>query len=167
MRQAVIIPLLWGISCCTVAQQVGQNQIPGEPQGYVLKVQSNLVVEAVEVKDKQGHPVHGLSAQDFVLTEDGAVQTVRYCEHQNLTESARPLPELKAADEDVKIYDRLARTQIAAESIDKERYKNRRLLAFYFDMTALPPADQMRALEAAQKFVRTQMSTADSIAILR
>jgi VWFA-related protein len=51
--------------------------------------------------------------------------------------------------------------------MDNERYKNRRLLAFYFDMTALPPADEMRALEAAEKFVRTQMTTADSIAILR
>jgi len=42
-------------------QQVGQNQNPAEMQGFTLKVQSNLVVEAVEVKDKQGHFVHGLT----------------------------------------------------------------------------------------------------------
>jgi hypothetical protein len=50
-------------------------------QGFTLKVQSNLVVEAVEVKDKQGNFVQGLTAKDFVLTEDGAPQTIRYCEH--------------------------------------------------------------------------------------
>ena len=34
-------------------------------------------------------------------------------------------------------------------------------------MTALPPADQLRALGAAQKFIRTQMTPADRVAILR
>jgi VWFA-related protein len=34
-------------------------------------------------------------------------------------------------------------------------------------MTAMPPADQMRALNAAQKFIRTQMRPEDRVAILR
>ena len=55
-------------------------------------MRSNLVIEAVTVKDKQGNFVHGLTAKDFVLTEDGAPQTIRYCEHQDLTETAKPLP---------------------------------------------------------------------------
>ncbi|MGH7880131.1 MAG: VWA domain-containing protein, partial [Candidatus Binataceae bacterium] len=46
-------------------------------------------------------------------------------------------------------------------------YKNHRLLALYFDMTALPPEDQMRALAAAETFVRTQMTAADLVSILR
>jgi hypothetical protein len=51
--------------------------------------------------------------------------------------------------------------------MDNERYKNRRLLAFYFDMSAMPPADQMRALDAAEQFIRTQMTTVDLVSILR
>ncbi|MGB2662835.1 MAG: VWA domain-containing protein, partial [Candidatus Acidiferrum sp.] len=47
------------------------------------------------------------------------------------------------------------------------RYKDRRLLALYFDMTAMPPADQARALGAAKKFVQTQMTSADLISIMR
>jgi VWFA-related protein len=167
MRKPVICALLLLIAAGAYAQQVGQNQTPVGAQSFTLKVNSNLVVEAVEVKDKQGHFIHGLTAKDFVLTEDGAPQTIRYCEHQDLSSTARVLPAMTAANEDVKIYDRLAHVQIAPETMENERYKNRRLLAFYFDMTALPPADEMRALEAAQKFVRTQMATADSIAILR
>ena len=51
-----------------------------------------------------------------------------------------------AATKNIKIYKRLARTQIAPETPDNERYKNRRLLALYFDMSAMRPADQLRAL---------------------
>ena len=51
--------------------------------------------------------------------------------------------------------------------MEDERYKNRRLLALYFDMTALPPADEMRALSAAEQFVRTQLTTVDLVAIMR
>jgi VWFA-related protein len=36
----------------------------------------------------------------------------------------------------------------------------------YFDMTAMPVPDQLRALGAAQKFLRTQMTSADLMAIM-
>ena len=148
-------------------QQVGQNQKPGEAQGFTIKVQSNLVVEAVEVKDKQGHFIQGLTAKDFVLTEDGVPQTIKFCEHQNLSETAKPLPAMTSATESVTVYNKLAREAIAPETMDNQRYKDKRLMALYFDMTALPPADQMRALEAAEKFVRTQMTTVDLVSIMR
>jgi VWFA-related protein len=146
---------------------VGQNKGTGETQGFTLSVKSQLVVEAVEVKDKQGNFIKGLTAKDFTLTEDGAPQTVRYCEPQNLSEIAKPLPVETPATEDVKIYNRLASAQIASETMDNERYKDHRLLALYFDMTSLPPADEMRALAAAEKFVRTQLTTVDLVAIMR
>jgi VWFA-related protein len=168
MRRLGIIVLLLGVAVAgSRAQQVGQNKNANEPQTFTIKVQSNLVVEAVEVKDKQGHFIHGLTAKDFVLTEDGVPQTIKFCEHQNLSETAKPLPPMTAATENVTVYDKLARESIAPETMDNARYKNRRLMAFYFDMTALPPSDEMRALDAAQKFVRTQMTTADVVAILR
>lgn len=154
------------LSVAAGAQQVGQNKSSDEPQTFTLSIGSNLVVEAVTVKDKQGHFVPGLKADDFVLTENGAPQTIRYCEHQDL-DTAKPLPISTSSNDDITIYNRLARTQIASESMESERYKNHRLLAFYFDMTSLPPEDQMRALSAAELFVRTQMTTADMIALLR
>ena len=46
------------------------------------------------------------------------------------------------------------------------KYRDHRLLALYFDMTAMPLADQIRALEAAQKFISTQMTPADLVAIM-
>jgi VWFA-related protein len=148
-------------------QQVGENQEPGTTQSFTMTVRSNLVIEAVTVKDKQGNFIHGLTAKDFVLTEDGTPQTIRYCEWQNLSEAAKPLPPETESTEDITIYNRLVNTQIAPESMDNERYKNKRLLALYFDMTALPPADEMRALGAAEQFVRTQLTTADLVSIMR
>ena len=61
---------------------------------------------------------------------------------------------------------RLAHTQIAAERPLDLRYADRRLLALYFDMTAMPPADQSRSIGAAQDFIRKHMTPADLVAIM-
>ncbi len=53
------------------AQQVGQNRDANAPNDYTLSMKVQLVVETVVVKDKQGNPVQGLSAKDFIVTEDG------------------------------------------------------------------------------------------------
>jgi VWFA-related protein len=149
------------------AQQIGQNR-PGNAQdNYTLSVKVQLVVEAVVVKDKQGNPIRGLAASDFTVTEDNAPQTIKFFEHQDLAANAKPLPDSKRADENLKIYKRLARERIAPETTENERYKNRRLLALYFDMSAMRPADQIRALQAAEKFIRTQMTSVDLVAIMR
>jgi VWFA-related protein len=158
--------LLIGSALAAGAQTVGQNKAADEPQ-VTLTVQSQLVVEAVVVKDKQGKPIHGLTAKDFVVTEDGVPQTVRFCEHQDLAANAQLLPASTGKTENVTIYNRLAREQIAPESMDNERYRNRRLIALYFDMVGMRPDDQMRALNAAVQFVRTQMTSVDLISLLR
>ena len=52
------------------------------------------------------------------------------------------------------IYDRLTHTQISPERAGSTKYKDRRLLALYFDMTAMQPEDQLRALSAAKAFIQ-------------
>jgi VWFA-related protein len=125
---------------------------------------SQLVVETVAVVDKSGHAVDGLTAKDFTITENGVPQTIRFFEQQKL---ANALPVVPSEPENVHIYDKLGRTQIAPERPGSTRYKDHRLLALYFDMTAMPQGDQARALNAAVKFIRTQMTPADLVAVLR
>jgi VWFA-related protein len=159
------------IAISAAAQQIGQNKPADASDVPTLSVKVQLVVEAVVVKDKQGNFIPDLTANDFTLTEDGAAQTVRFCEHQNLAAIAAPLPVAPRSSEEIKLYKQLTRTQIAPEATGQEssheRYKDRRLLALYFDMSAMRPADQLRALSAAQQFIRTQMTTVDLVSILR
>ena len=149
------------------AQLTGQNKPAGASDTPTISVTTRLVVEAVVVKDKKGKPIDGLTTKDFTITEDGVPQKISFCEYQTLPEDATPLVVTPSGAEDIKIYNRLARTQISSETPGQVRYKDRRLLALYFDMTAMPPEDQMRALMAAEKFIRTQMTSVDLVSILR
>ncbi len=167
MRVCQAILLLVTAAASAAAQQVGQNKQAGASDTYTLSVKAQLVVETVVVKDKQGHFIEGLTAKDFALTEDGVPQTIRFCEHQDLSAGAAPLPVASPGSEELKLYKRLTRSQVAPEVLGSERYKNRRLLALYFDMSAMRPADQLRALTAAEHFLRTQMTSVDLVSILR
>ena len=156
------------LSALTVAaQQTGQNTTQQPNNAYTISVSTKLVIETVVVKDKKGNPIDGLTKKDFNVTENGVPQTIRFFEHQQLSQApaaASPIPPKK---EQVKIYDTLAREKITPEAIGSTRYKDRRLLCFYFDMTSMPPSDQLRALKAAQTFIRTKMQPEDLISILR
>jgi len=104
-----------------------------------ITVNTQLVVETVSVTDKNGKPVEGLTAKDFVVTEDGVVQTVSFCEYQKMQEAApvapvAPAPAPVVADQVAPV----TRGQIAPERPGDVRYKDRRLLALYFDMSAMP-----------------------------
>ncbi len=148
---------------CSVALRSLRGSVDGTT---TLHVNSQLVVETLVVKDKKGNPIDGLTAKDFTLTENGVPQAIRFCEHQELPNTSSATSGT-ASGETVHIYDQLALTQISPELLGNMRYKNRRLLALYFDMTVMPPADQLRALTAAQNFIRTQMRPEDLVAIMR
>lgn len=158
MRWAITALLGWTFAA---AQQIGENAQPGSAVTFTTGTQ--LVVETVVVTDKKGNPVEGLTAKDFTVTEDGVPQAIRVFDYQKLTEAPAPL----SAPEHVRVYDKLGRTQISPATPGDTRYKDRRLLALYFDLTAMQPVDQLRALDAAQKFIRTRMTSADLMAMLR
>src|SRR4029077_11090979 len=69
-------------------------QTPQPPANGVVKFQANtqLVVETVTVKDKNGKPVEGLTAKDFTITEDGVAQTISFCEFQKLDDEVDAAP---------------------------------------------------------------------------
>jgi VWFA-related protein len=148
----------------TAAAQKAPAPAASEPTGDVVFTSSRtLVIETVTVKDKSGKPIEGLTQKDFTVTEDGAPQTIKFFEYQQLPDIAEPLPPHTG---DVTVLNKFPKSHITAETPGSTRYKDHRLLAFYFDMSALGPSDQFRALDAARKFIRTQMTPADLIAIM-
>ena len=46
------------------------------------------------------------------------------------------------------------------------KYKDRRLLVLFFDQAGMPVADQIRAQQAALKFLKTQMAKSDLVAVM-
>jgi VWFA-related protein len=149
------------------AQTIGTNEAAPQNESYTFKANSQFVVETVVVKDKKGDFIGGLTAKDFTVTEDDVPQTIRFFEHQELPTAATPLPITPSDEEQITIYKKLSRAQITPEDPGSFKYKNHRLMTLYFDMTAMPPNDQMHALEAAETFVRTQMTEVDLISIMR
>ena len=162
-----VIAAILFLTLTAAAQQVGQNATPEANGTATIRVSTQLVVEAVVVKDKKGNPIEGLTAKDFTVTENGVPQAISFCEFQKLPETPLAAPAARPEPENITVYDKLSRTRITTETPGKLRYQDRRLLALYFDLTAMPPADQLRALAAAKKFIRTQMTEADRVSILR
>lgn len=173
------------LSASLLAILSGQTQNPPPPQPkpapaaangkdnpVQFKTTAQLVVLTVTVKDKNGNAIEGLTAKDFAITEDNAPQTVALCEFQKFDDldagelERRPEPTAAPADDKPKV-DAVTGTQIASEAPGDIRYRNRRMIALYFDMTGMPPADQFRAQDAASKFIRKRMQPADLMAIVK
>ncbi|MBZ5625716.1 MAG: VWA domain-containing protein, partial [Acidobacteriia bacterium] len=138
---------------------------------------ATLVVEDVILKDKSGNPIEGLTSKDFVVTEDGKPQTLKFCEFQKLEEEVVPPPppgpapaltvRTEAPEKPAELVVRsITANQIATEKPGDLKYKDRRLMVMFFDMTSMPIQDQMRAQTAAQKFLKTQMTKSDLMAIM-
>src|SRR5215472_9902421 len=81
----------------------GQAQQQQSQQPFTIKVDTQLVVETVIVKDKDGKPIEGLTEKDFVVTEDNVPQTISVFQFQRLDETpvastaAAPAPTVPAA----------------------------------------------------------------------
>jgi VWFA-related protein len=135
-----------------------------------------LVVVDVTAKDKSGKPIEGLTEKDFAISEDGKPQDIKLFKFQRLEEEVRPEPALtprpqpQVAAEDKKpeapAVKSLTANQIAPSKPGEVKYQDRRLLVMFFDMTSMPIQDQVRAQTAALKFLKTQMTPSDMMAIM-
>ena len=145
-----------------------QQPPPADDGSARFTSNTQLVVQIVSVKDKSGNPVEGLTAKDFTITEDGKPQQIAFCEFQKLRDTpvaSSTVAATPAAPDAVKV-DAVVNTQIAPERPGDIRYKDRRLLAIYFDMSAMPVPDQLRALTSARQFIARQMTGPDLMAIM-
>jgi VWFA-related protein len=154
-----------------------QQQATQEPA--VFRAGTRLVVQPVTVKDAEGRPIEGLTARDFVVTEDGQPQDIAFVEYQRLaTEPAAPQPtpvDRPAAAAAVVLSP--TEGQFAPpprQSIQQRRpgqggdgrFRDRRLLVLYFDLSAMPAGDQIRAYRAALTYISAQMTAADLVSIV-
>jgi VWFA-related protein len=126
---------------------------------------TRLIVQTVTVKDRDGEPVEGLTAKDFVVTEDGEPQTVAFVEYQRLEGPSTSLPPAPPVVPASPAPPALPAAAAPALTLDA-RYRDRRLVVLYFDQTALPPPDLMRAFSAARSYIAAQMQPQDLLAVM-
>lgn|ERR1043166_2627473 len=139
-------------------------------QEPTFKVESKLVIVNVSARDRSGNPITNLKKEDFEVLEDGVRQTIGVFELQKLSnELVTPLSfGLKAP----RPIEEKPPATVPGESVTKPegnspiRYQDRRLLALFFDLTSMQPGEQVRAQQAAIKFLQSQMTTSDLVSIM-
>jgi VWFA-related protein len=158
------LPALLSLVALVLPAAQAQQQQP-----FTIRVETQLVVETVLVKDKDGKTIEGLTKEDFVVTEDNVPQTISVFQFQRLDDTPAATPATPAPAPAPAPLVRVQTTnpsQITPPLPGDTRYRDRRLLVLFFDMMNTFPPDQLRAFTAADKFVRSQMKTPDLIAIM-
>jgi VWFA-related protein len=166
----VVILVMLCASIGLAQQQQPQTQTPQA----TFRATTRLIVQSVFVKDKDGKPIEGLTAKDFVITEDGQPQDIAFVEYQRLATEApaqaadpqAPVPLTAKPATTATTVAPTVQTQISSPPSGDIRYQDKRLIVLYFDGSSMPPADSIRAYTNALKFINTQMTRSDLVAIM-
>jgi VWFA-related protein len=174
IRSRLVLVLVVTLGVCASAQRqggppAGQAQVQAPDQPVIFRSGTRLIVENVTVKDPAtGRPIEGLTAKDFVLTEDGEPQDIAFVEYQRLAGEAGTRPPTPVRPPAAAPGDVAPATQptFTTPPPGDLRFRDRKLLILYFDMSAMPPSDWLRAFRAAHAYIADQMTPADLLAIV-
>ena len=173
-RNVFLMAVLAAYVVIPAAQAQQQPQQPQQP--FTIKIDTQLVVETVVVKDKDGKPVEGLTEKDFTVSEDNVPQTISVFRFERLSNATADMPAAAPAvtvpaepTQPVQQAQPLQQGGPAPNSAARagsSRFEDRRLMVLFFDMVNTFPPDQLRAFVAADKFIRSEMKSADLFAIM-
>jgi VWFA-related protein len=147
--------------CLSALNLLGQDKNVSELQPARLRVTTELVLVNVVVRDKKGNPISNLKQEDFSVSEDGQKQQVSSFDFENvdaLTTAGAAGPTVTGASETGSLLGPKKQTVLDA--------KDRRLMLFFFDFSAMEPDEIDRAVDSARKFVQTKMQPADMVAMV-
>jgi VWFA-related protein len=135
-------------------------------------VTTQLVVVNVAVKTKNGDPVDSLKMSDFAVSEDGKPQEIKIFEFQRLEDELLPPAALAQRVEEAPasslppVKSTVASAAIAPAKPGEIKYRDRRLLVLFFDQAGMAVAEQLRARQSALKYLDTQMTQSDLVAVM-
>ncbi len=141
---------------------------------YTFRVESEMVLVNVTVRDKNGNFVGNLKPEDFTLLEDNKPQKIVSFDLENVDAVAvQSVPPAKTLSNQLSTnqLSQTAKPQApnpAASAADKlaDQFKDRRLIILFFDLSAMEPDEIDRAVTSAEHYVDTQMAPADVVAIV-
>src|SRR5436189_5831084 len=130
MLRRSLLALMFFLPSATAQQQ----------QPFTIRVDTQLVVETVVVKDKDGKNLEGLIDKDFTVTEDGVPQTISVFQFERLEDTPAPAPPARAQQPAAEAVRPKMPTQITPPPAGRSRSQKRRLLRLIFDWTDVSPA---------------------------
>src|ERR1700678_2025212 len=145
------------------AQQTPAQQAAAHQSSAVLRSSSDLVRIDVEVTDKSGKPIKGLTANQFTITDEGRPQAITSFSFADIEAI-----ETATADDSKPIVvavDNNGPNSPSADAIS-DALRDRRLIVLFFDLTSMQTDDLIRAHDAADKFVKHQKTKADVVAVV-
>jgi len=135
-----------------------------EPTDYTVRVQSDLVLVNVTVRDKAGNIVKNLKPENFSILEDNKPQKIASVDLENVDAVAmQNVPVTQALPEQTHAAGPGAATFSSSAT---DRFKDRRLIVLFFDLSAMQPDEIDRAVTSAEHYVDTQMAPADLVSIV-
>jgi VWFA-related protein len=134
-------------------------------QEPIFKANTRLVIVDLTAKDKSGRPLTTLKKEDIQIFEDGARQDIAVFELQKL--DSQPLTPTSFGTSTAEEKAAPAKPSVVAPAANQAiRYQDKRLLCMLFDMTSMQPPEQVRAQDAAIKFLQSQMTSSDLVEIM-
>jgi VWFA-related protein len=138
----------------------GPPPTDSQPASYTLKVNSDLVLTNVVVRDKKtGEVVRGLKQSDFTILENGKPQKIVSFDFESVDQAA-PLNEATISGMAGSKTTPTAKSIVASPG----QLRNHRLIVLFFDLTSMQPEDIDRSVEAAKNYINKQMQPADLVA---
>ncbi len=163
MRKVLAALLVPALTCSPLLSQ--------DQAEYTFRVESEMVLVNVTVKDKNGNFVGNLKPEDFTVLEDNKPQKIVSFDLENVDAVAmQTVPQAKTLSNGPATNQPPQQPQAtpAASDADKfaDQFKDRRLMILFFDLSAMEPDEIDRAVTSAEHYVDTQMAPADLVAIV-
>lgn len=141
--------------------QGASRQVEATAPGYRIRVNSDLVLVNVSVRDKRGNLIRDMKQSDFTVLEDGKPQPLRSFDLEDVERFAQSGPGQVEAQGAPQAANLLTGSNTRPASI-----RNRRLIVLLFDLTNMEPDELNRASQSALHFIDKQMTPADLVAVV-
>ena len=161
---AITAGAMWLGMLAAPAQEPSAPQNSAQQTGastYHLNVNANIVLTSVVVRDKKtGALVKDLKPADFTILENNKPQKIASFDYENVDEAA--VLNEKTTTGKASVADLLERNFAASPA----QLRDHRLIVLFFDLSSMQDEDIDRAVDAATKYVNTQMEPADMVALV-
>src|SRR5215204_84132 len=159
-RPFTIAALVFALAAGTTGPSAQQQQQQAEPPRFDSSTGVSIVSVDVVVRDSLGNVVRGLTAKDFIVSEDGKPQKIETFSFQEIATDAAPATsnvqlldglEDKVRAEAAKAVSATATPAVTDRPADTPTINNRRMVTVLLDVSSMQPDDVQRAVVDTRK----------------